>query len=100
MLRVFVIAAALLAALGCAGSEEEPAAQYAEPCGNATDQCAEGLECINGLCTQACTATPSCQALSSDSICASSYCYIGCTSGCRNGLICTQNQFGPSTCRP
>src|SRR5689334_3649428 len=82
-----------LSGTACAGSEEEPLADYSEPCDSMT-MCVAGLECLPavGLCTQTCTSDASCRTnLSPRSICQSGACFEPCTagSGCANGLRCT-----------
>ena len=91
--------AAMTAAGSCAGSDEDVAARFAEECNN---DCGEGLECINRVCTLRCTTMNDCTAHSATAICDSGYCYEPCvtTSNCPNGLACTQLQSSSRmTCR-
>ena len=88
------------AAAGCAGGDEEATPQYAEPCEGV---CAEGLECVNRLCTIRCGSANDCVPISPTAICDSNYCYEPCMStfNCPNGLACTQQQTSMRmTCRP
>lgn len=83
----------------CSGSEEDVAAQFAEECDN---NCAEGLQCQNRLCTASCTTMTQCTPFSATAICDNSYCFEPCTTSfnCPNGLVCTQlQQSMRMTCR-
>jgi hypothetical protein len=96
------LAAASLCALvtgSCAGSEEDVPARFAEVCDN---DCADGLMCINRVCTAHCTGMTECAAHHASAICDANYCYLPCmtTFNCPNGLACTQLQSSPRmTCR-
>lgn len=96
----WLVGAALFVSTGsCAGSDEDVPARFAETCAN---DCAEGLECVNRLCTARCAATTDCTPHSATAICDANYCYEPCmtTFNCPNGLACTQLQSSSRmTCR-
>jgi hypothetical protein len=86
--------------LSCSGDDETPKGNYAEQCGS-TSECAEGLECVNRLCTIRCTTTTECRALSpTDGFCSGGVCYDACRSnfGCPAGLTCVMNLDSQGTC--
>jgi hypothetical protein len=96
------LVAATLCALGagsCTGSDEDVPARFAEECDN---DCAEGLECINRVCTARCAAMTDCTPHHASAICDANYCYLPCMTSfnCPNGLACTQLQSSARmTCR-
>jgi hypothetical protein len=90
---------AVASGAACAGSEDAPPAQFAEVCDN---DCAEGLECVNRVCTARCTGPSECTARHAMAICDNGYCFVPCMTSfnCPNGLVCTQQQTSTRmTCR-
>ncbi|MGD8860557.1 MAG: hypothetical protein PVI30_11145 [Myxococcales bacterium] len=104
MMRVgtaLLVSASALLLGSCSGDDETPKGQYAEQCNN-TPECAEGLECINSLCTIRCSSNTECRALSpTNGFCSGAVCYDACRSnfGCPNGLTCVMNLDTQGTCR-
>jgi hypothetical protein len=97
---VVVVALCGLAFAGsCAGSEEEPAGLFSEPCSGAPASCVSGLMCVNGQCTTPCTNNAPCLPFSPTAIC-DTYCYEPCeTNQCSAGLVCKQVISNKRTCR-
>ena len=90
------------AAAGCGGDDEASLGHFAEACGS----CADGLQCINGICTAACTPATTamvCEPLAGGRphVCSGGYCYLSCMSqfNCPNDLRCTMSLETQGTCR-
>jgi hypothetical protein len=99
--RIALLLGAMLLLGSCSGDDESPAGQYAEEC-DATTKCAEGLQCILGLCTASCASDMDCKALSPAGTCAGGTCFDACRdrTNCRSGLICEMFGSVEGTCRP
>jgi hypothetical protein len=95
----FSVFLALLCVTACGGSDSPKRGSYAEECMVSMD-CAEGLLCINRLCTINCTEDAQCLAYSSSGKCAGSVCADLCMdrNDCPNGLQCTMSASFAATC--
>jgi hypothetical protein len=90
------------AVTSCGGDDEAAIAHFAEECDG---ECADGLLCINRICTAMCTASSAastCGALDSRATaCSGGYCYLSCQSqfNCPTDLVCTMSGEPQGTCR-
>jgi hypothetical protein len=96
------LAVVLLWTTACGGSEEATPGGYSALCNTIAD-CADGLECANGVCTGLCTANADCAGFSAKSICVNR-CFESCsdTGTCQrlNGnLKCILHEATLGTCR-
>jgi hypothetical protein len=97
------LAAVLLWSTACGGSEEATGGGYSALC-NTIEDCADGLECANGVCTGGpCTSNTECGEFSDKSICYNR-CFDACsdTGTCQrlNGsLKCILHEATLGTCR-
>jgi hypothetical protein len=111
--RVWLIGSAIAlmvvggaAIVSCGDTDETPLGEYSEPCENQT-QCAMGLTCLVGICSQICGSMAECRGnlgeIGRTSVCIGGVCQEPCEptdfNQCPNGLTCRQSSAG-SSCLP
>ena len=96
------LVAVLLWATACGGSEEATPGGYSDVCSKNED-CEEGLECANGVCTGLCGTSADCAKFSGNSVCVNR-CFEFCTDSipCKRlhpSLQCVQFNANMGTCK-